>query len=97
VPWNGSAKRQPGPRLGTCLDCEASVSGFARALVKPGYKLGVAATGAYEGVERGALHVDKVLHVLCPGLALHPRGELAWVRPRWFSRWRPLNHRVLLR
>ena len=45
-----------------CLDCDASLGAFTRALVKPGYKLGVAATEAYRGIERGKLHVNKVLH-----------------------------------
>jgi hypothetical protein len=45
---------------GPCLDCETSLSAFTRALVQPSYKLGVAATKTYKGVERGGLHVDKV-------------------------------------
>ena len=47
---------------GACLDCEASLSTFTRALVLPGFKLGMAASKAYQGVERGGLHVDKVFH-----------------------------------
>jgi hypothetical protein len=47
---------------GACLDCEASLSTFTRALVQPGYKLGVAATRMYRGVERGNLHTNKVFH-----------------------------------
>jgi hypothetical protein len=56
---------------GACLDCEASLSTFTRALVLPGFKLGVAASKAYQGVERGGLHVDKVFHTcahsMCAG------------------------------
>jgi hypothetical protein len=47
---------------GACLDCETSLNTFTRALVKPGYKLGVAATRTYRGVERGNLHVNKIFH-----------------------------------
>ena len=47
---------------GTCLDCELSLSTFTRALVQPGFKLGVAASKSYQGIERGRLHVNKVLH-----------------------------------
>jgi hypothetical protein len=45
---------------GPCLDCETSLSTFTRALVQPGYKLGVAASKVYKGVEHGALRVNKV-------------------------------------
>ena len=67
APQNGFAC-QP---CGACLDCEASLSTFTRALVLPGFKLGMAASRAYQGVERGGLHVDKVFHTcahsMCEG------------------------------
>ena len=47
---------------GACLDCATSLSTFTRALVHPGYKLGVAATRRYRGVEHGNLHVNKIFH-----------------------------------
>jgi hypothetical protein len=58
IPQNGFVC-QP---CGTCLDCKASLSPFTRALVQQGYKLGVAATRTYHGVEHGNLHVNKVFH-----------------------------------
>jgi hypothetical protein len=44
------------------MDCDSSLSTFTRALVRPGYKLGVAATKMYRGVEQGKMHVNKVFH-----------------------------------
>jgi hypothetical protein len=55
---------------GACLDCEASLTTFTRALVQPGYKLGVAATRTYRGVERGDMHVNKVLHKCSHGASV---------------------------
>jgi hypothetical protein len=52
----------------TCLDCKTSLSTFARALVRPGHNLGVAATKTYRGVERGNLHVAKVFHECSHGM-----------------------------
>ena len=66
---------------GACLDCEASLSTFARALVQPGYKLGVAATRTYRGVERGNLHVNKVFHKCSHGASARlPRTTSASFR-----------------
>jgi hypothetical protein len=47
---------------GPCLNCDKPLTTFARALVRPGYKLGVAASKTYNGVERGRLHLNKVFH-----------------------------------
>jgi hypothetical protein len=69
-PQGGSAC-QP---CGACLDCEASLSTFTRALVEPGFKLGPTATKAYRGVEQGNLHVDKVFHACSHGMCT---GEAA--------------------
>jgi hypothetical protein len=59
---------------GACLDCETSLSTFTRALVQPGYKLGIAATKMYRGVEHGSLHVKKVFHECSHGMCT---GEAA--------------------
>jgi hypothetical protein len=53
---------------------------FTRALVQPGFKLGVAASKAYQGIERGRLHVNKVLHKcahsMCEGEhAMNSQGQ----------------------
>jgi hypothetical protein len=56
APQDGLACQPCGP----CLDCEKSLSTFTRAMVRPDYKLGVAASKTYKGVECGGLHVDKV-------------------------------------
>ena len=40
---------------------------FRRALVAPGFALGPTATRTYLGIERGGLHLNKVLHPCSPG------------------------------
>ena len=57
-----------------CLDCSADLSPFRRALVAPGFALGPTATHTHLGIERGRLHVNKVLHPCSPGMCA---GEAA--------------------
>jgi hypothetical protein len=65
---------------GACLDCDTSVGTFARALVRPGHKLGVAATDKYQGVERGGLHVDKIFHKCSHDMCSGESGQNALSR-----------------
>jgi hypothetical protein len=46
---------------GDCLDCKTIDTDHV-VLVRPGFALGSAAMKIYQGVERGTLHEDKVLH-----------------------------------
>jgi hypothetical protein len=64
---------------GPCLDCQTSLSTFTRALVQPGYKLGVAATRTYRGVEIGNVNSNKVFHKCSHGQSIthFPRNALA--------------------
>ena len=61
-------------RCGDCLDCTVEDSGHT-ALVRPGFALGPAAAATYQGIQAGALHVDKVLH-RCEGIHIHCKDSI---------------------